>query len=113
MHIFKTQSLYYIANNYMYNLSSFPKDEIRRKQWTDALALYNWTPVKKSVVCSKHFLDTQFVNDASRNRKLMHSAVPCVFPKPDFDMRRVNIIYYIILFNTLHKNIYKNYFLNA
>lgn len=85
----------FINNEMYFYSSSFPKDQTRRKQWTEALALYNWTPAKKSVVCSKHFLDTHFVNDLSRNRKLTHSAVPCIIPKPDFDMRRVSIIYNI------------------
>lgn len=71
----------------------FPKNEICRQKWINAVHRKNWTPSKNSAVCSKHFRENDIVryenvvspegNIISVRKKfptLIETAVPTVFP---------------------------------
>ena len=69
----------------------FPKDPGRRDQWIKAIPRKDWSPGKRSVVCSLHFEDMDFKvgrKDSNKRRKLGNlrirclkdDAVPRIFP---------------------------------
>ena len=71
----------------------FPVDAERRKKWICAVPRKEWEPTKNSVLCEKHFLDSDFLinrDDKTRGRiqkrgelhrrKLKPTAIPSVWP---------------------------------
>jgi THAP domain len=60
---------------------SFPKDDILKKQWINAVHRKDWQPTSCSSVCAKHFRDSDFLVDLKNKcPRLVHGAIPSVFP---------------------------------
>lgn len=57
----------------------FPKDTILRRKWLSRLSRENFTPSSHSRLCSRHFVDSDFMtcrNDSNRSRSSAKSATP-------------------------------------
>lgn len=62
----------------------FPSDESRRQAWLKAVSRKDFVPNDKSsssVVCSLHFLDSDYSSGCTKLRRLKQTAVPSVFPE--------------------------------
>lgn len=70
----------------------FPKDVAEKKLWCKQIPRKNWSPSDRSVVCAKHFRDSdvirfdEFTNRKGekikvprKNPKLKKNAYPCIF----------------------------------
>ena len=68
----------------------FPKDEISRRAWIEAVPRDDWEPSNSSILCSLHFTDDDFQiercdtnphrkNGDLKRRRLKKGAVPSVF----------------------------------
>jgi len=78
----------------------FPKDPVLRKKWQIAIKRQTkkkelWKPSKYSVVCEKHFLETdfdqpKFLYGEKRRKLLKDGVVPSVFPFKKSDAKRKN-----------------------
>ena len=52
---------------------SFPKNDIIRQQWINAVNRKNWEPSKNSRLCSVHFLEGDFqLNCLKKTLKVRH-----------------------------------------
>ncbi|XP_075735823.1 peroxynitrite isomerase THAP4-like isoform X2 [Rhipicephalus microplus] len=84
---------------------AFPKSAKLRKLWVIAVRREKWEPSSRSVLCSAHFQDDDFVHDRSifdqlpvkMKRMLKPGVVPTIFshrkpasgkPRPAFEKRR-------------------------
>lgn len=87
------KSGYASDNSSNVSMFSFPSDEVRMKQWLRLIHRADFVPNKNSKVCSKHFIESDFISDrhdsnASRKRSrggiilrcLNENANPSVFP---------------------------------
>ncbi|XP_015605777.1 THAP domain-containing protein 1 [Cephus cinctus] len=61
-------------------VSNFPRDEVVRNTWIQALNKKNWTPTKYAVLCELHFAPEMWekVREDGR-KKLKRNAVPTIF----------------------------------
>jgi len=59
-----------------YLLRRYPKNETLRQKWLDSVNEKWFCPSKSSVVCSKHFLDTDYLTNIWGNLCLKPEAIP-------------------------------------
>ncbi|XP_018407176.1 PREDICTED: uncharacterized protein LOC108783176 isoform X2 [Cyphomyrmex costatus] len=58
----------------------FPRDPVRRAQWTAQVGKKDWTPTDRSFLCEVHFSHDMWENNrADGKRKLKINAVPIIF----------------------------------
>ena len=62
------------------DLSRFPSDEPRRKEWIKNVRRKDWMPSEKSLLCSDHFIRDFFTQSDSSKRQLKKEAIPTIFP---------------------------------
>ncbi|KAL4224511.1 hypothetical protein ACF0H5_015212 [Mactra antiquata] len=83
------------------NFFRFPKDEYLKQVWIDSIGRKNYQPSVYSRVCSRHFVDCDFVKDhkliqrcgfnKSFLRRLKPNAVPSLFPTLNPTSRKLAI----------------------
>jgi len=80
-------------NNAVVSTFIFPKEKEKLHKWLKAIPRENWTPTKSSVVCAKHFCDSEIIRYEEfslssgelkrlplKHPKLSESAIPHIFP---------------------------------
>lgn len=60
----------------------FPKDPVLQRKWVNATKRKNFKPSKTSVLCQKHFLESDYKETVMETKVLKKEAVPSLFNFP-------------------------------
>ncbi|KAL5016900.1 hypothetical protein ScPMuIL_006489 [Solemya velum] len=63
---------------------AFPRNEKWKKQWIDAIKRDKWKPTAHSIVCQKHFKESDYLVETHRGTSTLHhrlrkGVIPSIF----------------------------------